>query len=902
MRKSDFLYSLASILMISSAIVAGEAPDSPSSDSEKEIILDFEAAKTGPFNYWKIAQSKLGLALSGGGLRGFAQIGVLDELEKVGIPIDYIAGSSIGSVVGGMYAIGYSPAEIEEFALTTDWAHIFSNTPERSTMFLGQKSENNRHLISIRFDGFKPYIPQAISQGQQLFSAFNSMVMRANTLPNANFDDLIVPLRIVALDKYDGTQTVFKEGNLALAILSSIAAPFLFSDVIIDGRAYVDGGIINNIPTDVARSMGSDIVVAIDCTSPLLTSEQMAFPWKQMDHYSSIMQKERNERSLRLANIVIEPELGDLDGYDVNAIGEIIELGRQKARQMIPEIMNSLNNAEESDGFLERFAVHTVSFIGNNNLSSDLLKESVETSPGSLTTERTIENDLKNLFETGYFENVKAVIKSYSEEYSVEFHIIENPRISAVTVSGSTIFPEEELRSLYVYGDNNIFNTNCGAAFISSILDLYNESGYSIAQVTEFQIDTTAQSLHVVVDEGIIAGIQILGNEKTQPHVIKREMPQKSGDIFDFFLVREGINNIYGSGLFQRVYPTIRKSGDDIILQINIEEQNTDIVRLGTRYDQDQKAKGFVEFSDDNFAGLGMKSRLHLRYGPRDQIYRYQFRLDRIFVSYLTIGGDLHYTSRTDFLTDDKRDFISRGEFNDTRIGGSLSFGRQLARFGTVSARFNIDDISVDALPFLGLDNEVRDVFFDRVNESFQLRTITLESIVDTRDKFPFPQQGNFHEIYYENASSLVGSEVSYVKIYASLGYVYTFNNKHTVESRVAAGFADETLPYSKRFRLGGMSTFFGERLYVLHGKNMIATNLGYRFKLPLQNIFDTYFTLRWDMAGMVDKSEKIRFSDFHNSFGTFISFDLPIGPLEIGYGKTIDLGDRFHFSLGHSF
>jgi NTE family protein len=847
-------------------------------------------------------RSKLGLAMSGGGLRGFAQIGVLDELEKAGIPIDFIAGSSMGSVVGGMYAIGYSPAEIEEFALTTDWAHIFSNAPERSTMFLGQKSESNRHIISIRFDGLKPYFPQAISQGQQLFNAFHSLVMRANTLPNANFDDLKIPLRIVALDKYDGTQKVFKEGNLALAILSSIAAPFLFSDVTIDGRAYVDGGIINNIPTDVAESMGSDIIVAIDCTSPLLTSEQMVFPWKQMDHYSSIMQKERSERSLRLANIVIKPELDNLDGYEVNAINQFIELGRQKARQMIPEILNVLKNVEESDGLVERFTAQTVSFIGNQHLAAAYLKESVETSSNSSTTKRIIENDLKNLFETGYFENVKAVIKSDGEAYSVEFHVIENPLISTVTVSGSTVFPEEDLRSLYAYGESNIFNTNEGAALISSILDLYNERGYSISQVTEFQIDTIAQSLHIVMDEGIITSIQLLGNEKTQPHVIKREMPQKSGDIFDFFLVQEGINNIYGSGLLQRVYPTIRKSGDDIILQINIEEQKTDIIRLGTRYDQDQQAKGFVEFSDDNFAGLGMKSRLHLRYGPRDQIYRYAFRLDRIFVSYLTIGGDLHYTSRTGFLTDDKKDFIRRGDFDDTRIGGSLSFGRQLARFGTVSARFNIDDISVEALPFLELDNEVRDVFFDRVNENIQLRTITLESIVDTRDKIPFPQQGNFHRIYYENASSLVGSEISYVKFYASLGYVYTFKNKHTIESRATAGFADETLPYSKRFRLGGMSTFLGERLNVLHGKNLIATNIGYRFKLPLQNIFDTYFTLRWDLVSLIEKSEKIQFNDFHNSFGTFLSFDLPIGPLEIGYGKTIDLGDRFHFSLGHSF
>ncbi len=865
-------------------------------------MLAYKGDTLGPFHFKKVAQPEIGIALSGGGLRGFAQIGILEELEKAGITVDYIAGSSMGSIVGGLYATGYSPAEIEEFALSTDWANIFRNTPERSTMFIGQKADFNRHLIALRFDGFKPYIPQAISQGQQLFSALHSLIMRANILPVADFDDLRIPLRIIALDKYNGTQKVFEEGNLALTILSSIAAPFLFSEVTIDGRAYVDGGIVNNIPTDVAQSMGSDIIIAVDCTSPLLTAEQMTFPWKQMDHYSTIMQKDRNERSLELADIVIKPDLGSVDGYAINSIREFIELGRAKTRQMMPSILNSLETMNENGKTSARYTAESVIISGNKQIPSAFIRSITDSALNNTTSDKQIEQNLKALHETGYFEDVKAVITRTGDSHNVAYSVVENPAITSIQISGNTVFSSEEIIQLYTIGEHNVFNTNNAVIFINEILNLYNENGYSIAQINGFEIDPISQTLSVFIDEGVIDGIQLIGNDKTQPHIIRREMFQKSGTIFNYFLIEQGIDNIYGTGLFQRVFPTITREKDRLILQINMEEQKSEIVRFGARYDRDQKTKSFIELSDDNFGGLGLKSQLHIRYGPRNQAFQYQFRIDRIFLSYLTMNGDVHHSIHTDFLTDYKRDFIRSGEFKDTRLGWSLSLGRQLGRLGTVSARLNMDDIEIEALPFLSLPGEIRDPFFNTVNEKIHLRTLTFESLIDTRDRFPFPRRGNFHRVYYENASSLLGNEVSYVKFYSSFGYVFTLQKNHTIKSRIVAGFADETLPYSQRFRWGGSDTFFGNRFNTLHGKTILAANLGYRLKVSLQNIFDTYLTVRWDIADLSEKPEKFSFAGFRNAFGTAISFDLPVGPLEIGYGKTLNFGDRIHFSLGHNF
>jgi len=869
---------------------------------ERVISLTYETVKRGPFQYQTIVHPKLGIALSGGGLRGFAQVGVLEELEKAGIDIDYIAGSSMGAMVGGLYAIGCSPEELIEFALKTDWANIFKNTPELSTMFVGQRGDINKYLLTLRFQNFMPYIPQAITQGQRLFSLLNTMVLRTGYLHVAKFDEFRIPLRVISTNNITGKQKVFTEGNLALIIFSSIAAPFIINEVTINDTTYVDGGLINNIPTDVAQSMGSDIIIAIDCTSPLYPLSQLKLPNESIDRYSTIMQAEKNEQSRKLADVVIAPELGISPPYDYNAIPEFVELGRQKARELIPIIREKLASVERTVYDSTTVTIEMITITGNRTIPAEFIKQYITTIPHLPTSEKRIAGDLKAIFTTGYFADVKAVLKRHSEGIELEYSVKENPVITSINVSGTTVFHPDTLKDLYCPGINNVFNTKNGETFLRDVFETYNRLGYSIAYVKTFSIDTTAQTLNIVIDEGRIGGIQLLGNKKTQPHVLRRELSFNSGDIFEISKVKRGIDNIYGTGLFQRVYPTFSQERDRLILQINVEEKRYDVIGLGAQFDVDQQAKGFIELADDNFGGLGMKSIIHARYGAREEDYRYKFRLDRIFDSYLTVNGDVHYTSKKLYLTDQFNDFSLRGDVRDTRIGGSLSVGEQLRRFGMVSVRLMLDKAKVEAYPFSSLSQSAQEYFLEKVNEQVDIRTICIQSVVDTRDKQPFPNYGYFQEIYYENASSLLGSKLAYIKFYASLGYAYTLNKIHTFEPRVFLGFSDETLPYSQRFRWGGLQTFLGKRQDSMHGRMIVASNVGYRLKLPLENMFDTYVSVRWDLASLVEKNQKVSFNDFRHALGAIISMNTPIGPIEFGYGMVFNSGDRVYFSLGQRF
>ncbi|MCP4726631.1 MAG: BamA/TamA family outer membrane protein [bacterium] len=892
------------IFLVGLAATSVYSQDNPTFPSTpmKTITLDFENKNRGAFEYKRVIKPKLGLALSGGGLKGFAHIGVIEVLEEEGIPPDHIACSSIGAIVGGLYAVGYTPEELQRFALETDWRRIFLDSPERSSQFLQQKTDQNKHLLVLRFDGIEPYIPQAISQGQRILSTMNSLILRASFNPHSSFDQFRVPIRIVATNRNNGEETVFKEGDLAQVILASISVPLLLYPVQIGDEFFWDAGLKNNVPTNVARDMGSDVVVAVNTTAGLRKEDRMEYPWQITDQITTIMQMARNEELLNLADIVIDPNLKDRDSYEFDSIEEFIEMGRIETRKMLPLIREKLNEIGEDDNNSYYVTPDKIRISGLRNLDQDFAQELISITRRMTLTEKDIKKDLETLFETGYFENVKADIIKSGDEMILEFQVIENPVVNNIVITGNTVFTEQEIIKMSFPGQFDVFNSHYALEFIQSIYDNYIEEGVSLVQLKTFKIDTSSNTLFIEIDEGRIHRVDITGNELTRLHVIEREFTLKKGEIFNFYKAQRGITNLYGSGLFEKVQPIIEFKEEKLIVKIIIKEQKPEMMRLGARYDNDTETKVNLELVDDNFIGTGMKSLIQGSFGQRFAGFKYRFRADRIFQSYLTFDGNIHFSSDLNFMTDHRQDFIRRGDFRDTRIGATISIGAQLGRLGNVSTVLNMENVKIEAYPYEDLDNEYSEQFYDIVNEEVELRTIRIQSVVDTRDSDPFPTIGTFSTVYYETAASILGGKFSYVKFYSSFGFVFTVRQRHTFEPGFVFGSADESLPYSQRFRWGGMKTFFGKGMDTLHGRVIFATNIGYRYKLPLRNMFDTYFKLRYDIVNIAENSEDFKLKEFMTGIGGSITVSLPIGPLEIGYGSVMGELDRVYFSLGHDF
>jgi NTE family protein len=212
---------------------------------------------------------KVGLVLSGGGARGAAHIGVLRVLEEMRIPIHCIAGTSIGAIVGGMYAAGLSPDDIENIMTSLDWNNIFRDKPLPSDLTFRRKQDASQYLIDFDLglkDG-RLAMPKGLLQGQNLNMVLKSVLLHTENV--TDFDHLRIPFRALAADIETGEAVVLDKGELVSAIRASMSIPGVFAPVERDGKMLVDGGVSNNLPVDAARRMGANVIIAVDIGTAL---------------------------------------------------------------------------------------------------------------------------------------------------------------------------------------------------------------------------------------------------------------------------------------------------------------------------------------------------------------------------------------------------------------------------------------------------------------------------------------------------------------------------------------------------------------------------------------------------------------------------------------------------------
>ncbi|HEY9199267.1 MAG TPA: patatin-like phospholipase family protein, partial [Gammaproteobacteria bacterium] len=262
---------------------------------------------------------KIGLALSGGGARGAAHVGVLRVLEELRIPIDCIAGTSMGSIIAGLYAAGMTPDEIEAALKTMDWENIFNDKPPREERSFRRKRDDDLYLVKAKpgYSDGEIKLPSGLIQGQKFDLALRKLALRASK--THDFDELPIPYRAVASDIGTGEMVVLGEGDIAVAMRASMAVPGAFAATVIDGRTLVDGGITNNLPISVVRDMCADIVIAVDISTPLMKPEEVRNVLKITEQLTGIMTRTNTEQqiaTLTERDVLIIPDLGDITSGD----------------------------------------------------------------------------------------------------------------------------------------------------------------------------------------------------------------------------------------------------------------------------------------------------------------------------------------------------------------------------------------------------------------------------------------------------------------------------------------------------------------------------------------------------------------------------------------------------------
>jgi len=855
-----------------------------------EIKLMYE---TTPANcmYRKCDRPRIGLALSGGGARCITQIGIIEVLEENHIPIDFIVGTSMGGVIGGMYAIGYSTREILENLKQLNWEDLINDGPSRQSLFLGQKQEQERHILQLRLSNFRPYIPSGLTPGQKVSMQLTDFIMQAPYGALTDFDQFRIPFRAVATDLVSGKKILLGQGNLADAMCASLAFPLLFTPVEWDSMLLVDGGMTNNIPAEEVRASGMDLVIAVDVTSNLRSKDQIFLPWEIVDQATTIMQQLKNNSQQMLADIYFRFDLPGRLSTDFSTLDSLVALGRHEARLKIPEILSLINQkGKKNYSARNTFWLDQVRFEGLQHLSPTRITSRIpiDSLQHRLVDEYTIKNLLVQIYALGHFQDVRGIISQTDLLTRLTIRVQENPVVSAIMLSGNSLFPDSVLLRNVQNRPDSVFNSKRCQQDLIQILKTYRQAGYSLARIqsTELSADHVFE---IRLDEGRISAIEIEGNERTKSFVVLREFSLHVNDIFNYETVKSGIRNIYSTGLFNTVRLNIAYDEFHPRLILKLTEKKFSLVRLGARYDSERKGRGFIELLNANLFGTGNSLTLHAQSGDRDNKIDLSFRADRIFKSYLTSQVNAYIQSQKYFSYSG---LTKSGEYTEFRQSLDYSLGQQIERFGTVSLQGRYQQIQFETLWGEG-----------HPDEKLTLFPLALRSIVDTRDETPFARNGKYYHFFYEfSTAQILLTDISYFKLFSSLENYATFWKHHTIHSRMVWGTSDLTTPAAEQFYLGGEESFCGLLERQMRGRHLISASLEYRFNFPKLLPLDAYLHFRHDLAGIWEKEVDIKSNDFISGSGLKFSVDTPLGPFSMAHGRTRKNQRVYYFSAGFQF
>lgn len=357
---------------------------------------------------------KIGLALSGGGARGGAHVGVLKALEELDIGVDYIAGTSMGAIIGGLYASGYGAEEIEQILIQTDWKKAMTDQPARKDRTMRKKELEYEFLIPYRvgFNKSKFQMPLGAIEGQHLDQLFHKMLLPVVGIHQ--FDQLPIPFRAVATDLVTGEAVILSGGSLPDVLRASMSVPGIFAPVRIDDRLLVDGGMSNNLPVNVVREMGADIVIAVDISSPLLKEEQLTSIISVTEQLTNFLTRRTTElqiESLGPEDILIVPELGDFSSADFEQAEEIVHLGYEAAVQAQNELMAVARGGGRKPvrppG--QSVADYIVQFVDIDNgsvLNDELIRSRLDVELGEPIDLQTLDESVDKIYSLDVFKSV----------------------------------------------------------------------------------------------------------------------------------------------------------------------------------------------------------------------------------------------------------------------------------------------------------------------------------------------------------------------------------------------------------------------------------------------------------------------------------------------------------------
>jgi len=360
---------------------------------------------------------RIGLALSGGGARGIAHVGVLKVLDEMRIPISCVTGTSMGAIVGGTYAVGTPPKRLEELVLAADWPQIFRDNPPRQDLAIRRKGDDFKTLFAPEF-GVKDgglALPKGVIAGVSIEAFFRVLAQPAVGI--TDFSKLPIPFEAIATDIENGDSVVLNRGSVAQAMRASMSVPGAIAPVEIDGRLLVDGGIANNLPIDQARTLCGDVIIAVNISTPPLQRKDLTSALAvalQLVNFLGKSTVDEQLKSMGRDDVLIEPDLGNISAASFTLSKDAIRIGEEATRKLAHKLSRYSIAPEKYAEFrarqvADKAALGTVAeirFEGLERTNPEVLRGLLNTRPNEPLSEETINADLRRIYGRGDFEGV----------------------------------------------------------------------------------------------------------------------------------------------------------------------------------------------------------------------------------------------------------------------------------------------------------------------------------------------------------------------------------------------------------------------------------------------------------------------------------------------------------------
>lgn len=371
---------------------------------------------------------KIGLVLSGGGAKGLAHIGVLKVIDSLGIKIDYVAGTSMGAIIGALYASGYTGNQLDSIFREVDFNRLINDDLPRASKAFYERTNSEKYAVTLPFENFKINLPSALSRGQNTYGLLSRLTLHVNGI--TDFDKLPIPFFCIATNIETGKAVVLDKGNLAQAVMASGALPSLFQPVLINGEVLVDGGVVNNYPVDELREKGMDVIIGVDVQDGLAKREELASALDVLAQINNFRTINDMKLKVKKTDIYIKPDIKEYSVVSFSEGSKIIENGKQATNSKMDDLKKLVrpiklkNTSKLKIVHHDSITINTIVIKGNNKYTRAYILGKLKFKNNEKISYQDFNLGINNLVATNNFSSIEYELLSTEDKQG--YNLIAN--------------------------------------------------------------------------------------------------------------------------------------------------------------------------------------------------------------------------------------------------------------------------------------------------------------------------------------------------------------------------------------------------------------------------------------------------------------------------------------------